>query len=157
MRRRCSNPNDVAWHNYGGRGITVCPEWESYDQFVEDMGLKPEGMTLERLDTNGPYEPGNCAWVSTRDNLNNRRNTVRVKGIPVTVLAESTGIRPDTLRKRLSRGTSLDRIMKPRLNTPKEAEHGTRLRYERDGCRCGWCKAANADRARRYRQQRKQP
>lgn len=156
MRRRCTNPKDAGWKNYGGRGITVCPQWmESFDQFVEDMGLRPDGMTLERLDTNGNYEPGNCAWVSARDNLNNRRNTIKVNGVPLTVLADMTGIRPDTLRKRLARGIEPAHMLKPRLNEAQPADHGTRKRYERDGCRCELCKAANAERARNFRKQRR--
>ena len=156
MRRRCTNPKDAAWKNYGGRGITVCPQWmESFDQFVEDMGLRPDGMTLERLDTNGNYEPGNCAWVSTRDNLNNRRNTIKVNGVPLTVLADMIGIKPDTLRKRLARGIEPAHMLKRRLNEARSANHGTRKRYERDGCRCELCKAANAERARNYRKQRR--
>lgn len=152
MRYRCTNPASDAWHNYGGRGITVCLQWlESYDQFVKDMGLRPDGMTLERLNTNGNYEPSNCVWASVRDNLNNRRNTIKVNGVPVTVVAEITGIKPETLRKRLMRGTSPDRILKPRLNDAKPAEHGTRSRYERDGCRCDQCRAFNAERARAFR------
>lgn len=153
MRRRCLNPKDQSWHCYGGRGIKVCRQWaESYDQFVKDMGVKPKGMTLERLNTDGNYEPSNCVWASMRDNQNNRRNTIKVKGVPVTVLAEMTGIKADTLRARLNRyGTSSDRILKQRLNDAKPAEHGTRKRYERDGCRCDKCKAFNAERARAYR------
>ena len=150
MRRRCFNPKDSSWDLYGGRGIEVCPQWaESYDQFVEDMGLKPKGMTLERLNTNGNYEPGNCAWVSVRDNINNRRKTLTINGVPLTVVAEKTGIKADTLRKRLSSlNVGADRILKPRLNDAKPADHGTRSRYERDRCRCDKCKAFNAERAR---------
>lgn len=155
MRHRCINPSSASWAHYGGRGIGVCLQWlDSYDQFVKDMGLKPDGMTLERLNTNGNYEPGNCAWVSMRDNLNNRRNTIKVNGLPVTKVAEATGIKPETLRKRLMRGVDPNRILKQRLNDAKPADHGTRARYERDGCRCAQCKAANAARARTYRRQK---
>jgi len=151
MRSRCTNPSHAGWRNYGGRGITVCPKWDSYDQFFKDMGPKPSGLTLERLDTSKGYRPGNCAWVTMRDNLNNRRNTAKVAGIPVTVIAERTGIKPDTLRKRQQRGIDDSRILQPRLNLPQPANHGTRQRYERDGCRCTECKAFNAARARAFR------
>ena len=155
MRRRCSSPTDSSWHHYGGRGIKVCPRWDSYDQFVKDMGLKPFGLTLERLNTNKGYEPGNCAWVTMRNNINNRRNTAKVAGIPVTVIAEQTGIKPDTLRKRQQRGIDESRILQPRLNLPQPANHGTRQRYERDRCRCADCKAFNAARARAFRSQQR--
>ena len=155
MRSRCTSQAHVAWHNYGGRGIKVCPEWDSYDQFMQDMGPKPPGLTLERLNTNKGYTPGNCAWVTMRDNLNNRRNTTRIAGVPLTVIAERTGIKPDTLRKRQQRGIDDSRILQPKLNLPQPADHGTRQRYERDGCRCTKCKAFNAARARAFRQHRR--
>lgn len=155
MCRRCSSPQDPSWSHYGGRGIKVCAGWASYDQFVTDMGLKPEGMTLERLDTNGNYEPQNCAWVTLRENLNNRRNTVRVRGIPVTVLADATGIKADTLRKRVSYGIEDLRILLPRAKPRAELKHGTRIGYERYGCRCEACKAFNTERARAFRMRRR--
>jgi hypothetical protein len=112
-------------------------------------------MTLERLDTNGDYEPRNCTWVTLRENLNNRRNTVRVQGIPVTVLADATGIKADTLRKRVSYGIEDLRILLPRANEGAELQHGTRIGYERYGCRCEACKAFNAERARAFRMRRR--
>jgi len=154
MRRRCHNSADASWIHYGGRGIGVCPQWDSYDQFVKDMGLKPDGLTLERLDTNAGYQPGNCAWVTMRDNQNNRRTTIKIAGIPVTVLAEMTGIKTATLRARHMRGIEADRILKPKLNLSQPADHGTRQRYERDKCRCEQCKSFNAARARALRVRR---
>jgi len=120
------------------------------------MGLKKKGMTLERLDTNKGYSPDNCAWVTMRDNLNNRRNTVRIKDVPVTILSDKIGVKADTLRKRLRYGVQEDKLCLPRVNAPKEALHGTRLRYERDGCRCSACKDYNAERARQFRLKKKQ-
>lgn len=151
MRSRCTNSTHAGWCNYGGRGIAVCSEWDSYDQFFKDMGPRPTGLTLERLDTNKGYRPGNCAWVTMRDNLNNRRNTARLAGVPITVVAQLTGIKPDTLRKRQQRGIDSSRILQHKLNLPQPADHGTRQRYERDGCRCAKCKSFNAARARAFR------
>ena len=124
----------------------MCPEWDSYDQFFKDMGPRPTGLTLERLDTNKGYSPGNCAWVTMRNNLNNRRNTAKLAGVPITVVAELTGIKPNTLRKRQQRGIDSSRILQHKLNLPQSADHGTRQRYERDGCRCAKCKSFNAAR-----------
>ena len=73
MRKRCMNPNNPNYHLYGGRGITICDRWDNFPNFIEDMGPKPEGYTLERLDTNGNYEPDNCVWATLETQNRNRR------------------------------------------------------------------------------------
>ena len=73
MVRRCTKPNDPGYADYGGRGIMVCERWLKYANFQEDMGLCPKGLTLERINVNGNYEPSNCKWADSETQCNNRR------------------------------------------------------------------------------------
>jgi hypothetical protein len=74
MRQRCENPKAPGYWNYGGRGITVCDRWrESYAAFLADMGERPRGMTIDRRDSNGNYEPSNCRWATAAMQSRNTR------------------------------------------------------------------------------------
>lgn len=75
MISRCENPNDISYKNYGGRGITIDPEWRvSYLQFISDMGLRPsERHSLDRINNNGNYEKANCRWATASEQARNRR------------------------------------------------------------------------------------
>jgi hypothetical protein len=76
MRDRCGRPAAPAYPNYGGRGITVCDRWAtSFENFLADMGERPEGTTLDRIDPLGNYEPGNCCWSTPTEQARNRRKT----------------------------------------------------------------------------------
>lgn len=82
MRSRCLSPRDKDYHHYGGRGITICEPWSSFETFLADMGEKPAGLTLDRIDVDGNYEPTNCRWASRAVQATNLRTSLK----PATVI-----------------------------------------------------------------------
>lgn len=106
MKARCSNPNHNRYHRYGKRGIKVCERWNlSFNDFFADMGVKPFGMTLERKNNDGDYEPRNCRWATKAEQANNRITSefVEYKGERHTIAewAKIVGIKNGTLWSRI--------------------------------------------------------
>lgn len=117
MKQRCNYPAHDQYAIYGGRGIKVCDRWDqSFEAFLQDMGEKPKGMTIERLDTNGNYEPGNCCWATMAQQNRNRRSNINVERDGVTKCirdwCDELGFNLDRVYGRIRRGA-----------TPMEALH----------------------------------
>lgn len=125
MRQRCLNPNHKSFEDYGGRGILVCERWlDSFENFLEDMGERPQDTTLDRKDTNGNYEPGNCRWATSKTQSNNKRSSryITFMGLTKTLKewADAAGISNKTLAYRLANGWE----MKEALVTKTDPSNG---------------------------------
>lgn len=107
MVRRCRNPNGIGWRYYGGRGISVCERWYVFDNFMADMGPRPAGKSIGRIDNDKNYEPSNCRWETRVEQANNKRcnRILEWNGIRQTLTqwSRSIGISADTVRRRLTK------------------------------------------------------
>ena len=121
MVTRCTNPNASDYQRYGGRGVTICREWHQYESFRQDMGARPEGHTLDRIDNNGNYTPSNCKWSTSSQQARNTRRTAMIehKGVSncIAEWAEDLAMPVATLAARLSKGWSIEEA----LETPVDA------------------------------------
>lgn len=111
---RCTNPKSPAYHNYGGRGISICDEWRtSFMQFLSDMGPRPSKKhEIDRIDTNGNYSPENCRWTTSLENNRNRRNNRLITFNGQTKCLEEwasiIGVNSTAISNRLRRGWSIE-------------------------------------------------
>lgn len=116
MISRCTYKTDTNWKFYGGRGIRVCERWQSFTNFLADMGERPDRMTLERIDSNGPYSPENCRWATRAEQMQNTRRNRKLtfggKTMCLSEWARLINIPVTTLVNRLKKGTPLERALR---------------------------------------------
>src|SRR6185369_616312 len=133
MRRRCDDPKNVRYARYGGRGITYCERWKIYKNFLADMGEKPDGYQIERIDNDGNYEPNNCKWVPRKEQQRNtsRSHFVTFKGerLPIATWAERTGIPARVIFNRLGKlHWSVEATLTKHLRADRRRDLGERNR-----------------------------
>ena len=111
MLSRCANPLHSNFRYYGGRGITVCERWHDFAAFLEDMGERPDGYVLDRIDNDLGYEPSNCRWITAGESVNHKRNSVVLEhnGERLTIAqwARKAGVTWSTVKSRIERGWSV--------------------------------------------------
>ena len=115
MKSRCNNQKNKRYYDYGGRGISVCERWNNFENFYKDMGIKPKGKSLDRIDNNKGYEPSNCKWSIPIEQLNNtRRNSyITYRGNTKTVAewARYLGVEYGAIHTRVIRGWAAEKII----------------------------------------------
>ncbi len=115
MKFRCKHSGLINSHLYHDRGIKVCKRWEKFENFLEDMGERPIGTSIDRIDNNKGYSKSNCRWATKKEQCRNKRTNNLVKGKTLSEWSEITGIKRSTLAQRLYvYQWSVDRV----LNTP---------------------------------------
>ena len=130
MRKRCTNKNAINYERYGGRGITVCPEWQNDFAAFRDWAMANgyrDDLTIDRKDNNGPYSPENCKWSTVKEQGNNRRSThlITYNGETHSIKgwSEKTGIAESTLWNRIHAGNSPEDALTRPVRRCEEAKH----------------------------------
>lgn len=115
MLNRCRNPSVQSYIRYGARGIITCERWNNFINFYEDMGDKPDGYSLDRIDSNGNYEPSNCRWIPLAEQQKNTSRNRRLTYLGETKIiadwSRELGIKPSTISKRLKYGWSEEKAL----------------------------------------------
>lgn len=116
MKTRCLNSNSASYERYGGRGITICKRWLKFKNFYEDMGNKPIGKTLDRIDNNKGYSKQNCRWATNKEQARNKKCNIVYKGEYPVEASKRLGGKRTLIYERIKRGWSIERA----FNTPKK-------------------------------------
>lgn len=134
MRQRCLNSNDKRFGDYGGRGISICERWMSFENFYADMGPMPDGFSIDRINVNGNYEPSNCRWADhktqARNIRANRLFTVNGETHCLSEWAELKGLNVKSLSTRLDRGWEFCRALTTPFRPMKEFKRKKRVLVE---------------------------
>ncbi|MDE1476488.1 hypothetical protein KKJ06_21460 [Xenorhabdus bovienii] len=116
-KRRCLDKNDVYYHLYGGRGITFCEHWLIFENFLKDMGERPDGHTLDRIDNSRGYEPNNCRWATVKEQSRNRRTNRWIEAFGQRMIfkdaADKYNISQGALTNRLKTMTPEEALTQP--------------------------------------------
>lgn len=119
LRSRCLNSSNPAFSRYGGRGIKVCERWNDFANFLADMGPRPPGKSLDRINNDGDYEPRNCRWATAKEQSRNRRSNVvlefRGERMIVSEWAERIGCTNEALFHRIARKQPVEKILRELL------------------------------------------
>ena len=147
MRKRCSTPSHHAYPYYGGRGIKICERWGSFSLFFEDMGNRPDKMEIDRINSDGDYEPGNCRWATKDEQAENRRGvhhlTVDGETKSIREWAAHTGLPTGTIYQRLKKGAShKDAVTRPWYSRSHQSAESRSRKRKTAECSVHWVSSA---------------
>ena len=124
MLQRCTNINSDKYKGYGGRGIVVCEQWKDFRIFLKDLGIRPAGTSLDRINNSKGYEPSNCRWATAKEQALNRTTTTKLTmddvTLSITEWADIFGIDRSTITKRLAAGWSVEKAISFKVRKQKK-------------------------------------
>ena len=138
LKQRCLNPKNKSYHNYGGRGITVCDRWQGengYNNFIQDMGPRPEGTSIDRINNDLGYFPANCRWATQEEQALNKRTNHRLtyngESLTIKEWSDKLGIPITTIAKRITSGFPIEDVLsKTKLDNKLEDYADRKLMYK---------------------------